>query len=168
MVGTADGDPSAVCDDADGRVLAAARVTFPPAICRRRIMDKSRPDWLPSAIAPVDGELTPFVACANGSGVGAEGGNEFPGDEFENAPLLCAAALLCATALLCPGTLAGKAALRSPLRTRSVAGGSAVFPADSALRRARDAERPPYELEEAVCMSSWKAREASGIPPGRR
>jgi len=142
-VGTAAGDPSAVGEDADGRVLAAASVTFPPAICRRRIMDKSRPDWLPSTIDPVDGELTPEVAgCATGRAAGAEGGDEFPGAVFEKAPLLCAA------------TLAGKAALRSPVRVRSVAGGSAVLPADSALRRARDAERPPNELEEAVCMSS--------------
>jgi hypothetical protein len=157
MVGTAAGDPSAVGEDADGRVLAAARVTLPPAICRRRIMDKSRPDWLPSMIAPADGELTPdVVGCATGTAVGAEGGDEFPCAELENDALLCAA------------KLAGKAALRSPVRVRSVAGGSAVLPADSARRRSRDAARPPNELEEAVCMSSWTVRDASAIPPGRR
>jgi len=144
MVGTAAGEPDAVAGEADGRVLAAASVTFPPAICRRRIMDKSRPDWLPSTIDAADGTLIPALdGCADGSGVGAEGANE-----FALAATLGAAALLGAPAPF------GRAALRSPVRVRSVAGGSAVLPADSALRRARDAERPPNELEEAVCMSS--------------
>jgi hypothetical protein len=38
---------------------------------------------------------------------------------------------------------AGSAALRSPLRTRSAAGGNADLPADKARRRAIDAARPP-------------------------
>jgi hypothetical protein len=43
----------------------------------------------------------------------------------------------------------GSAALRSPLRTRSAAGGSADLPADSASRRSIEAARPPV---------AWTAR----------
>jgi hypothetical protein len=55
---------------------------------------------------------------------------------------------------------AGKLALRSPLRTRSVAGGSAAFPADKARRRSMAAARPPDASVDVVAEDT--AMECSG------
>jgi len=62
-------------------------------------------------------------------------------------------------AVACDGALkavtvmlgAGNAALRSPLRTRSAAGGSADLPADNASRRSIEAARPEIAPDPRAC-----------------
>jgi len=107
---------------------AGGRYLLPPASCRRRIMDSIRPDWLDSTTDDLGVWLMPDVemgATACTTGVVAEIADPF-----------------------------GIAALRSPVRTRSVAGGSADLPADNARRRASAASRPLDEFKEAAGMET--------------
>jgi hypothetical protein len=76
-------------------------------------MDRLRPVWLASTNDRVGDEFAPDVGACIASGVGEEGADT--------------------------AASVGSVALRSPVRTRSVAGGSAAFPAESARRRARAA-----------------------------
>jgi hypothetical protein len=125
-------DAAAVLTGVDA-LLFTGRVLFPPASCRRRIMERARPDWLTS---PEDRAGTETAA------LGTDCGGRLVADGVGE------------DACVDDGT----AALRSPVRTRSVAAGRADFPAERARRRAREALRPLDEIDGTADMVRTSSR----------
>ncbi len=121
-----------------GAAVAACSVRLPPANSRRRSIDRLRPDW-------------PETANADAGAAGALA---------EATGKLAATGLGAAAAWL--GDTVGTAALRSPVRTRSVAGGSADLPWDSARRRASAALRPLDERELTAVMDLSRVPSLAG------
>jgi hypothetical protein len=116
---------------------AVCKVLLPPANCRRRIMDKARPDWLRSANGGVGNELDAETGARAASGVGKAADT---------------------------AAWVGTAALRWPVRTRSVGGGSADLPWDSARRLSRAALRPLDDMDGnadmvVICCNTRPANE---------
>jgi hypothetical protein len=107
-------------ESADGAELPDERsALFPAESARRRCIETFRPaepasDSVRAGAAPLADVPAGAVTAATDAG----------------------------TAFEAAAVVRGSSALRSPLRTRSLAGGNATFPADKARRRAIETERP--------------------------
>jgi hypothetical protein len=134
------------------RSAAGGSADLPADSASRRSIDAARPEIAPDPSACTVPTVFTTDACAGCDGAVCEG-------MAATVPLGAVAALG-----------GGSAALRSPLRMRSAAGGSADLPADSASRRSIEAARPEIAPEPSVLVAGEADMKGSdqGVSVSRR
>jgi hypothetical protein len=127
------------------RSCAGGNAALPADKARRRSSDAARPEMAPAeGVGKAD---TVFMDDCDAAG--AETAADGAG--FATGPAVAGETVA-----------TGKEALRSPLRTRSAAGGNAVLPAESASRRSIEAARPEMAPDPSVLVAGEAAMACSG------